>query len=404
MSSGSAATLAHKLRLDDLAVDGQPVLVRADLNLPVRDGVVTDGTRLVATLPTLGALIDAGAVVVVMSHRGRPGGKPDDAFGMAPVATAMAAALDRDVAMLPDCVGDEVEAAVRDLRAGEVALLENLRFHAGETANDPVFAGRLAALAELYVNDAFGAAHRAHASVSGVTAHVRQAAAGRLLALEVDMLSRCLDDPPEPFVLVAGGAKVSDKLDAVAHLMPLVDRLIIGGAMANSVLACRGVDMGRSRIEDGSLELAEDLLQRAEEQGVDVLLPDDFVAAPSFDDVGGATVVAEIPADQMALDIGPTSAARFAAALADARTVLWNGPMGVFEVEEFAAGTRRVGAAIAEVDGRDGLSIVGGGDTAAAAAAFGISAKMSHVSTGGGASLDLLSGAVLPGIAALTDR
>lgn len=404
MSRGSAETLARKLQLDDLAVDGQRVLVRADLNLPVRDGAVTDDTRLRATLPTLNALLDAGATLVVMSHRGRPGGKPDAELGMAPVATALAAALGRDVALMPDCVGDEVEAAVGGMASGDVALLENLRFHAGETANDPAFARRLSALAELYVNDAFGAAHRAHASTAGVAAHVRQAAAGRLLAREVDMLSRCLDDPLEPFLLVAGGAKVSDKLDAVANLMPLVDRLIIGGAMANAVLACRGVEMGRSRIEEGSIELAADLMRRADEHGVDVMLPDDFVVAPAVERADAATVVTDVPADQMALDIGPTSAARFVAALADARTVLWNGPMGVFEVEELAAGTRRVGEAIAKVDGRDGLSIVGGGDTAAAVASFGLAGAMSHVSTGGGAALDLLSGAVLPGIAALSDR
>jgi phosphoglycerate kinase len=404
MRSASAEALAGKLRLDDLDVDGRRVLVRADLNLPVQEGVVTDDTRLVATLPTLRALLDAGAVPVVMSHRGRPGGKPDEALTMAPVADALGGALEREVASLPDCIGDEVEAAVGKLQPGEVALLENLRFHAGETSNDESFARRLAALADLYVNDAFGAAHRAHASTAGVTRFVQQAAAGRLLELEVDMLSRCLDEPDKPFVLVAGGAKVSDKLDAVGNLMPLVDRLLIGGAMANSVLACRGFDMGRSRIEEGSLELAAGLLERAEESGVQVLLPDDFVVAPDFDGVDEARVVDSVPADQMALDIGPQSARRFAAALADAATVLWNGPMGVFEVERLAAGTRVVGEAIAAVKARGGLSIIGGGDTAAATAQLGLSDSMSHVSTGGGASLDLLSGVVLPGIAALSDR
>jgi len=260
------------------------------------------------------------------------------------------------------------------------------------------------------VDDAFGVAHRAHASVAGVPQHVAQAAAGRLLELEVGMLSRCLENPAKPFVLVAGGAKVSDKLAAVANLMPLVDRLIIGGAMANSVLASRGVAMGRSRIEEGSLELAAGLIERAADNGVEVLLPDDFVVALKVDGGDGlngldaAQVVAQVPEDAMALDIGPASAERFAAALADAQTVLWNGPMGVFEVEELAAGTQRIGAAIAAVAGRGGLSIVGGGDTAAAVSAAGLSSAMSHVSTGGGASLDLLSGAVLPGIAALTDR
>ncbi len=404
MSSGSAQALAGKLRLEDLDVEGQRVLVRADLNLPVEAGVVTDDTRLVATLPTLHALLDAGAIPVIMSHRGRPKGRPDAEFGMQPVAAALREALGRDVQLMPDCVGAEVSGGVEGLAAGDVALLENLRFHPGETGNDPEFAAQLAAHAELYVDDAFGAAHRAHASVTGVPGLVARAAAGRLLQLEVDMLSRCLDDPAKPFVLVAGGAKVSDKLDAVANLMPLVDRLIIGGAMANAVLAGRGVEMGASRVEEGSLDLARRLLEQADENGVDVLLPDDFVVAPGFDDLDRARPVENVPDGEMALDIGPRTAERFAEALADARTVLWNGPMGVFEVEALAAGTDRVGAAIAAVKDRGGLSIVGGGDTAAATAAAGLSAAMSHVSTGGGASLDLLRGAVLPGIAALTDR
>ncbi len=401
---GSAEALAGKLALDDLAPEGRCVLLRADLNLPVQEGAVTDTTRLTAMLPTLRALLDAGATAVVMSHRGRPEGERLQEFSMAPIAAAMGAALGHDVALLADCVGDEVEAAVGALGPGEVALLENLRYHPGETANDAEFARRLAGLADLYVDDAFGAAHRAHASIAGVPPLVEAAAAGRLLELEVQMLSRCLDDPAKPVVLVAGGAKVSDKLDALANLMPLIDCLIIGGAMANAVLTCQGVDMGNSRIEEGSIELAADLLERAAGQGVEVLLPDDFVVAVDLGAAATATVVSSVPATAMALDIGPQSAERFASAIAEAQTVLWNGPMGVFEIEELAAGTRRVGAVVGEVAGRGGISIVGGGDTVAAVAAAGLSGSMSHVSTGGGASLDLLSGTVLPGIAALTDR
>jgi len=401
---GSAEALAGKLALDDLAPEGRRVLLRADLNLPIHDGVVTDTTRLTALLPSLRALLDAGAPVVVMSHRGRPQGERLRELGMAPVAEAMGAVLGHDVVLLTDCVGEEVEAAVAALGPGDVALLENLRFHPGETANDAGFARRLARLADLYVDDAFGAAHRVHASIAGVPPLVEAAAAGCLLELEVQMLSRCLDNPAKPFVLVAGGAKVSDKLDALANLMPLVDRLIIGGAMANAVLACQGIDMGISRVEEGSIELAADLLRRAVEHGVEVLLPDDFVVATDFDGAASATVVGSVPATAMALDIGPQSAERFAAAIADAHTVLWNGPMGVFEIDELAAGTRRVGVAIGEVAGRGGTSIVAGGDTVAAVAAAGLSGSMSHVSTGGGASLEVLSGVVLPGIAALTDR
>ena len=402
MAVGSAAVLAEKLSLDDLDVDGRRVLVRADLNLPVQDGEVTDDTRLVATLPTLEALIGQGAALVVMSHRGRPKGKPEPDLGMEPVARAMAAALDRPVELLADCVGDEVEGAVTELERGEVVLLENLRFHAGETANDPSLAQGLAGLADFYVNDAFAAAHRAHASIVGVPPLVEAAAAGRLLVLEVTMLSRCLDAPGEPFVLVAGGAKVSDKLEVLRNLMPLVDRLIVGGAMANALLAAGGSDMGRSRIEEGSLDLAGRLLTQAAEHGVEVLLPVDFVVAESIDAPADARVVTEVPADAMALDIGPETAERFAAGLTDARTVLWNGPMGVFEQEAFARGTFRLGEAIASIGGA--LTIVGGGDTAAAAAASGVAERMSHVSTGGGAALDLLSGVVLPGVAALTDK
>jgi len=404
MSSGSASVLAQKLRLDDLQVAGARVLVRADLNLPVQSGVVTDDTRLRATLPTLKSLLEAGATLIVMSHRGRPKGERRDDLGMAPVAAAMREALGREIVLLPDCVGPEVETTIGDLPPGAVALLENLRFHAGETRNDPEFASQLGRLAEIYVNDAFGASHRAHASVSGVTAYVEAAAAGKLLELEVGMLSRCLESPEQPFVLVAGGAKVSDKLDAVAHLMPLVDRLIIGGAMANSVLTAQGANMGRSRIEEGSLELATGLLHAADANKIDVLLPDDFVVARSIEDADRAHVATLVPESEMALDIGPRSAERFAAALSDARTVLWNGPMGVFEVEALAAGTRRVGEAIANLTTAGGLTIVGGGDTVAAVVAAGLAPRMSHISTGGGASLDLLSGAVLPGIEALTDR
>ena len=403
MSSGTAGALARKLAVDDLEVGSRRVLVRADLNLPVQDGRVTDTTRLVATLPTLQTLLRRDAAVVVMSHRGRPQGERREDLSMAPVAEVMREALGRDVRLLPDCIGDEVERAVSELGSGEVVLLENLRFHPGETANAPAFARRLAALAGIYVNDAFGAAHRAHASTVGVAQLVDQAAAGRLLQLEVEMLSRCLDDPDKPFVLVAGGAKVSDKLDAVTHLLPLVDRLIIGGAMANSVLASQGVQTGRSRIEKGSLELAAALIEETRHNGVEVLLPDDFVVASGVDAAFDAVVVDLIPQDSMALDIGPRSAERFAKVLTKARTVLWNGPMGVFELDELAAGTRRVGEAIAAATDAGALTIAGGGDTAAAVGEAGLGDRMSHVSTGGGALLDLLSGAVLPGVEALSE-
>ncbi len=400
----SAEALAGKLRIDDLEPQGRRVLLRADLNLPVQDGVVTDMTRVIAMLPTLRALLGAGAVVVVMSHRGRPNGETPEEFSMAPVAEAMRLVLGHEVILLEDCIGGKVETAIQALVPGNVALLGNLRCHPGETSNDAEFARELASLADLYVDDAFGAVHRAHASIIGVPPLVEAAAAGYLLELEVQMLSRCMDEPAKPFVLVAGGAKVSDKLDALANLMPLVDQLIIGGAMANTVLTYQGVDMGNSRIEDDAIELAAVLLERAEKNGVEVLLPNDFVVAADLGDAASARVVRQIPATTMVFDIGPESIERFASAIADAQTVLWNGPMGVFEIDELAGGTQGIGSAIADVAGRGGISIVGGGDTAAAVSAAGLSSSITHVSTGGGASLDLLSGSVLPGIVALTDR
>jgi 3-phosphoglycerate kinase len=323
---------------------------------------------------------------------------------MAPVAEAMRLVLGHEVILLEDCIGGKVETAIQALVPGNVALLGNLRCHPGETSNDAEFARELASLADLYVDDAFGAVHRAHASIIGVPPLVEAAAAGYLLELEVQMLSRCMDEPAKPFVLVAGGAKVSDKLDALANLMPLVDRLIIGGAMANTVLTYQGIDMGNSRIEEDAIELAAVLLECAELNGVEILLPYDFVVAADLGDAASARVVRQIPATTMVFDIGPESIERFASAIADAQTVLWNGPMGVFEIDELAGGTQGIGSAIADVAGRGGISIVGGGDTAAAVSAAGLSSSMTHVSTGGGATLDLLSGSVLPGIVALTDR
>lgn len=399
----TAEVLRRKLQLADLNPKGQRVLVRADLNVPVQDGRVVDDTRIRASVPTLQTLLDAGASLIVMSHRGRPKGVPDPALTMAPVAVALAEELGRTVRLLPDCIGAEVEAAVATLQPGEVALLENLRFHAGEKGNDPEFAAALARMAPLYVDDAFGAAHRAHASIVGVPAVVEAAAAGSLMGLEVSMLDKVLTDPTTPFVLVLGGAKVSDKLAILESLLPLVDRLLVGGAMSNALLSAQGVDVGGSWIEDGAIELAARVLAAATEKNVPVLLPEDFVVAHAIDQPETAREAPRVPADAMALDIGPATRRRFAAALADARTVLWNGPMGVFETPAFAAGTRAVGNAIAAL-GPQALTVLGGGDTASAAVADGISQRVTHVSTGGGASLDLLSGRLLPGVAALTDR
>ncbi|MFQ5743096.1 MAG: phosphoglycerate kinase [Acidobacteriota bacterium] len=395
--------MAGKLKLADLEVSDQRVLVRADLNVPVREGVVADETRIRATLPTLRWLLEADAAVILMAHRGRPRGNPDPALSMAPVAAALEQNLGVAIELLPDCVGAEVESRVAALRPGRVVLLENLRFHAGETANSPDFARSLVALAPLYVNDAFGVAHRAHASVVGVPAISEKAAAGLLLEREVEMLGKVLARPKAPFVVVLGGAKVSDKLAVIENLLPLADRLLVGGAMANALLVAKGAEMGISRLEEGSVDLGAQLLAQVAGQPVQLLLPEDFVVAPAVDEPGAAKEVEQVPAHSMVLDIGAKTRAQFCEALADARTVVWNGPMGVFEVGAFAAGTYAVARAIAAL-GSGALTVLGGGDTAAAAAAAGIGDQVTHMSTGGGASLELLGGIILPGVAALTDR
>ncbi len=399
----SAVALARKLTFHDVQVEGRRVLVRVDFNVPVAGGEVTDANRIEAALPTIRDLVGRGARIVLMSHRGRPGGSVDERFTMAPVARRLGELLGQDVGLAPDSVGPEVRGLVNALEPGDVLLLENLRYHAGETTNARGFAAELAELADVYVSDAFGVAHRAHASVVGVAGLVPEAAAGALLEREVETLSRALLDPQKPFVMILGGAKVSDKVDLIGNVLPIVDRIVIGGAMANAFLAAQGRPIGRSLAPADAIEEAGRLLVEAKAAGVEMVLPDDLVVAPAIDQPADAHVVRDVADDEMALDIGPASQARFAAVVADARTVIWNGPMGVFETDAFAAGTAAVAAAVAGL-GPAAFTVIGGGDTAAAAAMFSIVDQVSHVSTGGGASLDLLSGAVLPGVDALTDR
>jgi len=369
----AAAVLRGKLRLQDLEVQGRRVLVRADLNVPVEAGAVTDDTRIQATLPTLRHLLRAGAAVVLCSHRGRPPKGGADEFSMRPVADALAECISAPVRLAPDCVGGTVEAMARDLPPGSVLLLENLRFHAEEKANDPGFAAALARTGELYVNDAFGASHRAHASIVGITSHMR-GAAGDLLQREVGMLSRVLVKPQSPFVLMLGGAKVADKVGVIGNLLPLVDQIIIGGAMANAFLAASGRQMGGSLAPAEAVVQARSLLREATAAGVEVLLPADLIAAKGIDRPQTAHVVREVPDEEMALDIGPDSAAAFVEAIGRARTVVWNGPMGVFETPAFQQGTQSVAQAIARLSG-SAFTVVGGGDTAAAAARAGIAAR-----------------------------
>lgn len=383
----------------DLDVAGRRVLLRADLNVPLDDGEVGDDLRIEAALPTLRSLLERGARVVLCSHLGRPGGEVVDELSMRPVGVRLSKLLGRDVAVADDVVGDDARRRSDELGDGELVLLENLRFDPGEKANDDDFADALASLCELYVNDAFGAAHRAHASITGVPAR-RTGAAGELLRRELEVLGGLIGSPPSPYVAVLGGAKVSDKLPVLENLLDRVDALCVGGAMCFTFLRAEGRDVGASRVEEDQVDTVAELIGRAREAGVDVHLPTDVVVAPEFDQDAPATTVSvgEIPGDQMGLDIGPSSASTFADAIAGAGSVFWNGPMGVFEWSSFADGTREVARAMATTDA---FTVVGGGDSAAAIRQLGLDDDVDHVSTGGGASLELLEGTDLPGVVAL---
>jgi phosphoglycerate kinase len=386
--------------LDALEPAGRTVLVRVDFNVPLDGTQVTDDLRLTEALPTIRNLRDRGGRVVLMSHLGRPKGQVVEELRLAPVADRLSELLATPVAAASDVVGDDARATVERLGDGDIALLENLRFEPGEEAGDDDFAGRLAALGALYVNDAFGAAHRAHASVVGVPAKVEQAVAGMLMARELGTLARLLEDPPRPFVALLGGAKVSDKIGVVDNLLTRVDRLLIGGAMCFTFLVARGYDVGASRVEEDRVEEVAGLMERAEQAGVELVLPVDVVAAEGYDaDADHRRVPADgVPEGWMGLDIGSDTVSRFSAALVDAGAVLWNGPMGVFEWEAFAAGTEGVARAVAACDG---FTVVGGGDSAAALRKLKLTDEVSHLSTGGGASLEFLEGVDLPGVAAL---
>jgi phosphoglycerate kinase len=390
-----------KLSVRDLNVVGKRVLVRVDFNVPLKDGNVSDATRLRASVPTVKLLCDQGARVLLLSHLGRPDGKPDPKYSLKPVAPVFAELLGRPVRFVPACVGPEAEGAARELRDGEVALLENVRFHPGEEANDSAFAKKLATLAELYVNDAFGTAHRAHASTEGAARLFKRAAAGLLMEKEIEFLGERMKAPERPMMLVLGGAKVSDKILLIENMLPKVDALLIGGGMAYTFLAAKGEGIGASKVETGLVGTAKKILESAAAKRVQIFLPRDHVVADRFDASAATQVVTRIPDGWMALDIGPSTTTEFTFTLSGARTVVWNGPLGVFEMEPFAAGTEAVAEALA---GSRACTIVGGGDTAAAVEQFGVASKMSHVSTGGGAALELLEGKTLPGVAALTDK
>ena len=387
--------------LKDLELAGKRVLVRVDFNVPMNDqGEITDDLRIRTVLPTLRYLVERGARVIICTHRGRPKGQRVEAFSLAPVAALTAALIGRPVPLAPDCIGPKVEAAVAALKDGDCLMLENLRFHPEEEKNDAAFSRQLAALADVYVNDAFAVSHRAHASVVGVTAHVREKAAGFLLQKEMEYFQRAIGTPQRPLIAIVGGAKVSGKLQALQNMLGRVDRMIIGGAMANTFLKSQGYDVGASKVEDDLLDTARDLLVQARAKGVKVYLPVDVIAADRFapDAVIKQVTIQDIPENWMALDIGPASVVLFNEALADARTIVWNGPMGAFEMDAYARGTMALAHTVAS---SHALSVTGGGDSNAAVKQSGEAENISYMSTGGGAFLMLMEGKELPGIKAL---
>jgi len=392
------------LSADDLS--GKRVLVRADFNVPLDDsGKITDDTRIRAALPTINDLTSKGAKVILCSHMGRPKGKVNESMRLTPVAQRLSELLGQPVVKCEDCVGDVVTSAVEKLENGNVALLENLRFHAEEEGNDPEFAKQLASIADVYVNDAFGTAHRAHASTEGVTHHIDTCVGGYLIEKELEFLKGAIENPQRPLAAIIGGSKVSSKIGVIETLLEKVDKLLIGGGMIFTFYKARGLQVGKSLVEEDKLDLAKSLEAKAKERGVDLLLPTDVVVADNFAaDANDRTVsVDSIPDGWMGLDIGPDSVKTFQDALADCKTVIWNGPMGVFEFDKFAKGTEAIAQTLSELTGKGTTTIIGGGDSVAAVEKVGVAEKMSHISTGGGASLELLEGKELPGIVALDD-
>ncbi|OQY16791.1 MAG: phosphoglycerate kinase [Desulfobacteraceae bacterium 4572_35.1] len=396
--------MLNKISISDLNLRGKRVFCRVDFNVPLdEDQKISDDTRIVAALPTIRHILSQGGKLILASHLGRPKGKVQAKMSLAPVAPYLSELLNVKVTMAPDCIGEQVESIVEKMEDGDVVLLENLRFHIGEEKNDPEFCAQLAKLADLYVNDAFGTAHRAHASTEGITHLLNPAAAGFLIDKELKYLGQALDEPQRPFVAILGGAKVSDKITVINQLLEKVDALLIGGGMAYTFLQAQGINIGTSLIEKDQTQLASELLNKARANNVKLLLPDDHIVAPTFDRNASATTCDNnnFPIDQMGLDIGPQTIQKYTEQLVSAATVVWNGPMGVFEFPAFANGTFKIAEALAN---SAAISIIGGGDSVAAVNRAGLNDKMTHISTGGGASLEFLEGKILPGIAALTNK
>jgi phosphoglycerate kinase len=396
-----------KLTIQDLDLRGKRVFIRVDFNVPLKDGVVTDDTRIRETLPTLRLAMGKGGRLVLASHLGRPKGGPDAKYSLKPAAKKLEELLGKPVAFAADCVGPDAEAKSRALKDGDVLVLENVRFHPEEEKNDEAFSKQLAALCDgVYVCDAFGSAHRAHASVVGITRFVKQSAAGLLMEKELAYIGKAISNPTRPFVAIIGGAKVSDKIEVVENLMKIADAMLIGGGMAYTFLKAQGVCIGKSLVEEDKLDLARKILADVKQKNFKLLLPLDNVVTPEFkaDAPTKIVEVTAIPADQMGLDIGPKTIAAYSAEIAKSKTIVWNGPMGVFEMPAFAKGTLAVAKAVADATTAGATSIVGGGDSVAAIHQSGLAGKISHISTGGGASLEFLGGRKLPGVEALTNK
>ncbi|MFC4404905.1 phosphoglycerate kinase [Gracilibacillus xinjiangensis] len=392
----------NKQTIKDIDVKGKKVFCRVDFNVPMKDGEVTDDTRIRAALPTIEHLSEQGAKVILASHLGRPGGEVVEELRMDAVAKRLSDLINKSVVKTDEVYGDEVNQAVSELNDGDILLIENVRFEAGETKNDPALAKAFADLADFYVNDAFGAAHRAHASTAGIAEHI-PSAAGFLLEKELDVLGKALSDPDRPFTAIVGGAKVKDKIGVIDHLLDKVDNLIIGGGLAYTFVKAMGNEIGKSLLEEDKIELAKEYMQKAKDKGVNFVMPEDVIVADDFSNDANTQEVSieNIPADWEALDIGPKTREKYAKIVAESKLVIWNGPMGVFELDTFANGTKAVADALSKTEG---YTVIGGGDSAAAVEKFDLADKMDHISTGGGASLEFMEGKELPGVTALTDK